>query len=301
MEMFDQKTLRERIGSLKKSKSLNVLKQVEKYALKRIKEVGLDASYDVIADEPYDFWTMGYTEYANHFIFQPLSFDIRTRMITDALNDHTEYATGYAQALRDYIENDMVNKYQHRKKTFDKYPARKYLVVLPGSNKIKSHVCLNKLRWIKDKYLDDVYFKPHPLTTHAVIGELKDFFGEDSVLPRDIDMYYYLQKADKVFTTHMSETASYAVALGKEIEPVDVYNHLHEGSFFNINKVMFDYQDDPTVIDRVFSSYKSGIINPVLDRDWKKKIDKYLDYILEYKSKRSNWFIVEKKDGKKEV
>ena len=303
MEMFEPGTLNERIGPLKKAPNLKEnLEQVEAYALDKLKALGLETAYDVIANEPFDFFTMGYTAYATSFIFQPLCLDIRQQMITDAIYDNCEIID-YASMLRDNVKNNLANKYTEREDHSDTHKPKKFLVVLPGSNKLKERVCLNKLKSIRAKHGNEILFKPHPITTHAVVGELKDMFGERNILPRDADLYYYLQNAEKVYTTHISESAMYALALGKEIEPIDVFNEVHGGSFYNINKVLFAYQEQgDELINKMCSSYKSGFINTTIDNDWKDKIDKYIDYIVEYKRRHSKWFVIKKqKDGKKEI
>jgi len=302
MEMFEPGTLKERIGSLQKSVKLYELEQVEEYALEKLKEVGLNHTYDVIANEPPDFWTMGYTEYASSFIFQPLNLEAREAMIADALCD-TGDTVDYASMLRNNIKEKTANKYQDRDSYTDVVKPRKNIVVLPGSNKIKQRVCLNKLNYIKTKHGDDVLFKPHPITVHAVIGELKDMFGEENVLPRDSDLYEYIQEADKVYTTHMSESAIYGLALNKVIEPIDTFNEVHMASFYNINKAIFSNQDlGDEVINKICSSYKSGFINPNLEPNWKEKVDKYIEYIMQFKDKRKNWYTIKKDiNGEKEI
>lgn len=301
MEMFEPGTLKERIGSLQKSAKLYDLEQVEEYALKKLEEVGLDYAYDVIANEPPDFWTMGYTEYATSFIFQPLNLEARDSMITDAFNDNCDIVD-YASMLRDNIEKSNANKYQDRKSHINVIKPKKNLVVLPGSNKIKQKVCLNKLKHISKEHKGDILFKPHPITYHAVIGELKDMFGEENILPRNSDLYEYIKGAEKIYTTHMSESAFYSVALNKTIEPIDVFNEVHMASFYNINKMVFSNQhlgDD--VINKICSSYKSGFINPTLEPNWKEKVDKFIDYIIEFKNKHKDWYIIKKDNGKKEI
>ena len=62
MEMFNKKVLDERIGPLKKNTKLEPLEQVERYVLRKCRELGLEHSYDVIAEEMPYFKTMGYTE-----------------------------------------------------------------------------------------------------------------------------------------------------------------------------------------------------------------------------------------------
>lgn len=290
MEMFNPDVLKERIGPLKKSENLTDLQEVEKYVIPKLIESGLESSYDVLAQEMPYFKTMGYTEYATCFIFQPLNMEIRSKMMRDAFEDNVEIHD-FAKYFRNNILNKQANKYQERE-TDDRYPLKSVLVVLPGSNKIKERTCLNKLKYIAKTYKGDVWFKPHPITTHAVIGELKDILGEDQLLPRNVDMYHYLKFATKVFTTHISESAMYGVSMGKKIEPIDVLNGIQMGSFYNINRFLFENQEDgENWINKTLSSPKSGFICPKLDTDWRKKVDDYIEYILWVREKYKNWFI----------
>lgn len=293
--MFNKKVLQERIGPLKKNDKLNNLEQVERYLIRKCKELGLEHSYDVIAEEMPYFKTMGYTEYATNFMTQPLNLKMRVGQVIDAWNDTDDIEINdWVSYFRANIENKMANKYQDRNQEFDRYPHRSILVVLPGSNKLKSNVCLNKLIAISKANKGNVYFKPHPITTHAVIGEIKDLFGEDSILPRDIDLYHFLQKAEKVYTTHISESALYSVVMGKEVEPIDVWNNVHQGSFYSINHALFDNKDNAVeFINKTFSSPKSGIFNPAVDTDWKAKVDKYMDYIYNKREYYKGWYLVQ--------
>lgn len=292
MEMFNKKVLAERIGPLKKNDKLNDLEQVERYVIKKCKELGLEHSYDVIAEEMPYFRTMGYTEYATNFMMQPLNLKMRTGQVTDAYDDNVEDVQDWASYFRANIESKAANKYQERNEEFEKYSNKSVLVVLPGSNKLKSNCCLNKLIAIAKEHKGDIYFKPHPITTHAVIGEIKDLFGEESILPRDIDVYHFLQKAEKVFTTHISETALYAIMLGKQVEPIDVWNNVHQGSFYTVNAPLFDNKDNGDEwVNRVFSSPKSGIINPAIDLDWRSKVDQYFEYIFNKRKYYKGWYL----------
>ena len=292
MEMFNRKELDKRIGPLKKNKNLEDLEVVEGYVIRKCSELGLEHSYDVLAEEMPYFKTMAYTEFATNFYMQPLNLKLRNEQMIDAWNHDIKDISDWSSHLVKNIVGKKANKYLHRKESFDKYPAKDYLVILPGSNKVKTNVCLNRLREISKKYGDNVYFKPHPITTHQIIGELKDFFGEENILPREIDMYYYMQKAKGVYTTHISESAIYASVLGKKIEPIDVWNNIMHGSFACINSHLFDNQHHvKKYIDKCFSSYKSGIINPNIDKNWKEKVDKYFDYICKKRDVYKNWFI----------
>ncbi len=294
MEMFNKKELDSRIGPLKKSKSLYDLEAVEGYVIRKCGEYGLEHSYDVMAEEMPYFKTIAYTEYAGCFYLQPLNYKLRNEQMIDAEFDKAEIVD-YASWLINRIVDKKANKYEDRADTYDKYPPKDYLVVLPGSNKVRENVCLNRLKHIKRLHGDNVYFKPHPITTHQIIGELKDFFGEENILPRHIDMYHYLQKAKGVYTTHISESCIYGIVTGKKTEPIDVWNNIQRGSFYCINNHLLMHQKDAKqYINKTFSSYKSGIINPEVDKNWKEKVDKYMDYIANKRETYKNWFLADK-------
>jgi len=292
MEMFNKEELRKRIGPLKKNNSLYDLEQVEGYVIRKCGENGLEHSYDVMAEEMPYFKTLAYTEYAGNFYLQPLNFKMRNEQMLDAWYDKDTKVLDYSSWLVKKVVDSNANKYQDREEDLERYPAKDYLIVLPGSNKLRENVCLNRLKHIVNKHGNNVYFKPHPITTHQIIGELKDFFGEENILPKNVDMYYYMQKAKGVYSTHISESPLFAGVLGKTIEPVDVWNNIRMGSFYCINNFLYHHQDNiKHYVDKTFSSYKSGIINPAIDKDWKTKVDKYIEYICAKREKYKNWYI----------
>lgn len=290
MDMFNKKSNQERIGNIKKSASLVHLKEVEKYFLTAVKKYRLEVSYDVVANELPYFKTLNYTEWAHCFILHPLQQELRIQQMVDAFNDDTSKTLDYASYFKNRIISGQSNKYEHIDREA-KFPPRENLVVLVGSNKLKERICLNKLRWIKQKYEEDVYFKPHPLTTHQLVGELKDLFGDDTVVDRDADMYAMMLNTNCVFTSHMSESAVYAVCLGKPIEPIDAYNKVEQGSFYHINKFLFTQPDPIFWVNKALSSYKSGIINPEVDTNWKDKVDNYLEYITTERAKYKDKYV----------
>ena len=270
-QMFNHEEQAKRLGSLQKNPVLLPLEQVEIYLIEAIKEYKIECSYDVTAREMPYFKTLGYTEYGTNLILNPLNLELRSVQVREASQDTPEKIYDYAEYLQNNILKKQANKYQDREDFTDGYPPVKNIVVLPGSNRLKDRTCLNKLIYISKKHEGNVYFKPHPLTKHIMIGELKDLFGEYAILPREADLYAFLVDADKVYTTHISESALYASVLGKEIEPIDVYNNIQDGSFYHINRFLFElqlYNRDPKPwINKTFSSYKSGVINPTLDPD----------------------------------
>lgn len=280
MEMFNKKAIEERIGDMPKSETLYHLKDCEKHFVKLCGRYGIEYAYDVVANELPYFKTIQYTEWAHCFTMNPLQQWLRTEQLQDAFDDECEVKDDWLGYFRDRITRRESNKYAHIN-TKKEVEPRPNLVVLVGSNQIKERICGNKLQWIEQKHGDDVWFKPHPLTTHQIIGELKDMLGEDKVLDREDDMYALLMQSDKVYSSHLTESAMYAVALGKEIEPTDVYNLVERGSFYHINKYLFTKPDPALWMNKALNSPKSGIINPILEEDWKQKMDQYFEYIFD--------------------
>lgn len=294
--MFNKKSNEERIGELQKSQSLQHLVQAEQYLHRTMRNHSIKLSYDVIANEIPYFDTLNYTEFAHCLILHPLQQELRIKQMVDAYNDNSDVVVDYVEYFKNKVLEGTSNKYSHIQSEIDANKEyRKTLVVLVGSNKLKERICLNKLKWIKENYGNTVFFKPHPITKHQLVGELKDLFGKENVLDRDTDLYSYLVKADIIFTSHMSESATYAVCLDKIIEPIDVYNKVEQGSFYHINKFLFMEPDPKLWINKTFNSYKSGIINPEIDPNWKEKIDNYLQYISIERNKYKNKYIVSTK------
>ena len=83
---------------------------------------------------------MGYTEYANSFIFQPLNFDFREKMIEEAFYEKSKNTLDYAGFFRNHLNANNANKYKNRKQQFEGFSPRNHIVVLPGSNKIKERM-----------------------------------------------------------------------------------------------------------------------------------------------------------------
>lgn len=295
MEMFSKKEMDKRIGHLRKSKSLYKLEEVEAYFVRLCGEHGINCSYDVMAEEMPYFKTLGYTEYAGNFYIRPLNFKLANEQMRDAAWDKMHKIEDYSDWLINKVVKNDSNKYTNRE-TDESLPPKDFLVVLPGSNKVRDNVCLNKLKHIKSSHGDNVYLKPHPITTHQIIGELKDFFGEKCVLPRNLNMYYYLQKAKGVYTTHISESCIYSIVLGKPTQPIDVWNNIQQGSFFCLNNHILDNQHNgKEYINKCFSSPKSGIINPEVDKNWKEKLEQYMNYIMPKRQFYQNWFLADAK------
>ena len=298
--LLDEKESRKRLGDLKKTDKIKLLKPVEDLLFEILAPTDIDVSYDVIASELPYFRTFGYTEWAGSLIIYPLCMKLRELQIIEAYGDKGG-DVDFVSYLKGQVEQGIANKYKDRKAS-DGLEERENLVVLLGGNKLHKCVCLNKLKWVKSHYGHSIWFKPHPITEFKLIGELKDMFGENNVAHRDSDLYTMMAKAKRVFATHHSESVAFATALSKKVDPIDVYGERMKGAHSHVNAVLFDLEtveERQEALNRIFNSYKSGIINPSIDVDWEKKLKNYITYMMGLRAKYQDQYVYEPKKEKK--
>ena len=244
------------------------------------KEETFTNSYDCTANESTYFNTLNYTLYAGMFIMHPLCFSTQTFQMYDAMAHDVE--------TKDYV-GWLMKQDRNKYLLQDGKPLNKTnvtdiegVVILPGANKFQEFVCGHKLNKLADIYGKKLVIKPHPNDSREVINTLKRVGISDKVTmasPLD-DMYDLIDKSPRVFTTHISESCLIAKAMGKEVQPIDPFNNRLCGSFSHINNILFTDETPIQTINKVFSSYKSGVINPLVDDDWKAKMFQYFEYII---------------------
>jgi len=288
-KMLDEAEQRKHLGDrLRIKNNYSILTELEQYFYNQCMRRRISVSYDCTAGEPLYFKTLNYTTYAGLFYMHPLQPEMASYQISAAMA-HTGPIVDFEGFVLDSYKSKTANKYDFASRSSFKESCSE-LVVLPGTNKLQSNVCLNKLIWIAKKYPNAV-FKPHPLTHESVIAELKARLPDGAkIAPYDADVYELMDQADIVFTSHMSESALYAVLLGKQVEPIDVFQERAIGSFAALNYHLFMGQGKGWV-NKTFSSPFSGIVHPDLDEDWKQKIDEYLDYILNLRERVKTHYI----------
>lgn len=288
LKMNDAETNKRKLAFMVKSPNLNT-NEFEKYIHDTCQQhnYSFNLAYDVIASELPYFKTIQYTEYAGGVTVHPLQLEFRHQQMLDAYySKDTQIKVDFIQHFKKKILENKSNKYLNINTNTKE--AKQALIVLPGSNKLTDRVSYQKLRYIKNLYGDNVWVKPHPLTTFKVVGEIMDLFGEANVLHRQVDLYSILKDTEIVYTSMLSESALYAAALGKYIEPIDAYQRTPVASFYHINKFLF-YEDSPTSwINKTFNDYRSGLFFPEIELDWKEKVDKYLEYISNKRDKFKN-------------
>lgn len=255
------------------AKHLSALSEVELYFIESCDKLGVEHSYDCTAFEKPYYKTLNYTTFAGMFICHPLQFEMSFFQVYDAITDDAS-PRGHVDFVR---RKHLQGKYEGSFISYNNTAAFN-LVVLPGGNKF------NTVNWDKLKRIasedPSLLLKPHPVTKPEELDIIQRRVPRAKMAPRMSSLYDLLSKADKVYTTHISETALTSLVLGKEIEPIDKYPECYAGAFSHLTHLLFTNEKPLELIEKVFSSEKSGIIHPDVDTDWKRKIDAYLEYTL---------------------
>lgn len=280
LEMFNLEEQKKRIGEkLNKSNFLIDLKPVEEKLVEDAATKAFETSYDVTAHENPSFTTLAYTEWGSNFIVFPLNNDLRRDMILDSLLSPETDILDWEGYYKGLIANKNANKYKDRKMV--RKSIRDSVIVPVGTNKFKDVMNIGKMSVICEN--ESAYIKPHPLTTHEYVGLMKDKCGEKNVLDRDHDLYQVLADSKKVYTTHFSESMLYAAMLGKDIDVVDTLGKHHTAGFWHFNQHILRTPKEARIpqLNKILSSFHSGVFNPRIDKNWETKMDKFLLYMEE--------------------
>lgn len=244
----------------------------------------VEISHDCVADENPYFKTINFTTYAGCFIMHPLAPKLAHQQMIDAIAD-MKYDTisRYRNHFIDKINSGKASKYLQVKQEPKK--LAKDLIVLPGTNKVAEHISMFKLAKLRDE-CDSLAVKPHPLTTQKELDELEVFFSKNKncyICDVNDDLYELLKGADRVHTTHMSESALYAAVLEKEITSIEKYRTISRASFYHINSFIFGKPKNTCYVQPMlaFGSNLSGVVIPEVDDSWLDKIALYIEYIRE--------------------
>lgn len=282
--IFDIKDRIRRNGSLSLSKNLKPLKEVERYLWKKSKELGFNISYDVTSYENPYFLTINYGVFYGSLFICPLQPEITFQQMYEAYYTSDEgQSTKYTDYFKSKAQNCEYSKYNLTEQV-ELNPGYS-LVVLPGSNILGDVISIEKLcRVIEEE--DNIYLKPHPLTGDAILESLSKKLPSVNFINKNISSHQVILNSKKLYSTHSSDSVFCASVLDIPTEPVDRADQRFKQAFVPINYFLFGNKDSKTWINKTFSSYKSGLVNPSIDSDWKTKINKYLDYIL---SKRDSY------------
>ena len=256
------------------------LVEVEAYVKSKFPYKGLKLSYDCTAVEELYFDTINYTTFAGFFMLHPLTFEQSLRQMSDAYGDTTK-SVGHIDWIKNKIETENTfSKYNYLNKSDS--TGAEALVVLLGGNKIKKHCCVGKIEHILRKHgRNNVIFKKHPISWDDVYTELDEFLGGINYADTDSDLFELMKNSDFIYSTMISESALIANILDKQVGHIDLLQNRDTTSFGHVNYYLFSNPNPVEWADKTFASPKSGIIHPEIDKDWKQKVDDYLDYIVQ--------------------
>lgn len=256
------------------------LSEVEDFFLQEMQKYPTSPCYDLGGFEHPYFDNVNYTNFSDFFMMHPLQPAMTSIQTQEALIYGSDvFDVDFFDIYSQRLLKENINKY----KTSSRVDVpNKAVVILPGTNKL-SEVCFKKLQYIYQEHGTLVVFKPHPLTSFDSkpnTESYKDKIHKHAwIADKDEDVYAYIKDADVVYTTHMSETAFHAACMGKRIEPIDHFKAVDHGSFAHVNRHLFETDDPKYVINKMLNNYRSGLVNPKYQQDWKERVVAYLAYI----------------------
>ena len=177
------------------------------------------------------------------------------------------------------IKNNLQNKYTLRWNTefYDK------VIFLPGSNLLCKGTVIDYRR--VQKLVDEGYvIKPHPITAHIYIADLRRRFGTEKVLDKKEGGYELLLNSKEVAAAPNSEMGLIAILLRKKLSLVSYpkvdreKNLLTYESFYDTISGSNSY----LALCKIFSAKNSGIIFE-FDEDAEDRLQAYVNNFWEYK------------------
>lgn len=273
---------------------LEALREVEEYILNVSKNYPFEISYDCTAEEPTNYRTINYTSFAGGMTLHPLRGQAGQHQMHEAYLDGEENSS-ILKYYEDALQNKTASKYK-RQAINNTAPRSDVLVVLAGDNKLAKHTCAGSLLRLHSWYKKVVY-KEHPISAKecytSLYLHLKNEGLKDRIISysNEYDLYDLVLSAKRVATGFASESALYAVAANKKIICTDLYQNAHLAPFYHINYHLFSQENPRHFISKAFNSYKSGIINPSFQEDWKERVRKYFDYALDLHHRLASMYV----------
>tara|TARA_R100001510_G_scaffold57243_1_gene64722 strand:- start:257 stop:1150 length:894 start_codon:yes stop_codon:yes gene_type:complete len=177
------------------------------------------------------------------------------------------------------IKSNLQNKYslQWNTEFHDK------VIFLPGSNLLSKRTVIDMNR-VKALVDEGWKIKPHPITAHVFMAELRIRFGKENVLGKKEGGFELLMNCKEVATAQNSEMGLIALLLGKPIRLVSYPVEKREKSLLTYESFYESLAgtNAKESILKLFSSKRSGIIFN-FDEDAKERLDNYLNNFWEYK------------------
>ena len=177
------------------------------------------------------------------------------------------------------IKSNLQNKYSLQWNT----EFHNKVIFLPGSNLLSKRTVIDMNR-VKALVDEGWKIKPHPITAHVFMAELRIRFGKENVLGKKEGGFELLMNCKEVATAQNSEMGLIALLLGKPIRLVSYPVEKREKSLLTYESFYESLAgtNAKESILKLFSSKRSGIIFN-FDEDAKERLDNYLNNFWEYK------------------
>lgn len=177
------------------------------------------------------------------------------------------------------IVNGLQNKYnlQWNTEFYDK------VIFLPGSNLLCKGTVIDYSR-VK-KLVDDGYvIKPHPITAHVYIADLKRRFGTENVLNKKEGGYELLLNCKQVATAPNSEMGLIALLLKKQLSLVSFPKAAREKNLLTYESFYDTVSNRQSYLAlcKILSARNSGVIFD-FDKDAEERLQAYVDNFWEFK------------------
>lgn len=241
---------------------------------------GLPFEYDIWfnTNENYTIRKWLYTDFMGKGLyFRVPSIIINNKLFKAIVNSDIKIDEERIAKIMDNLQN----KYYLR-------PSNKFyekVLFLPGSNLLCKPKCIDIRRC--DKLVKEGYIiKPHPITAHIFVAELKARYGADKVLGKKEGGHELLLNASEIGTAQNSEMGITAFLLGKKVQMIS--HPVKERQ-----KALLTYEsfyesvagtDAQKTILKLFSAKNSGIIFN-FDEDADERLERYLANFWEYEIK----------------
>ena len=243
----------------------------------REKHRGAEFQYDIWfnTNENLTIRKWLYTDFMGKGIYMRVpSRVINTKLIKAIVNSDIKIDEERIEKIR----NNLHNKYvlQWNTEFHDK------VIFLPGSNLLcKRVIDMNR---VKALVKQGWKVKPHPITAHIFMAELRVKLGEENVLNKKSGGFELLMNCKEMACAQNSEMGLMALLMGKPIQMVSfpvkerekallTYESLYEG--------LAGTQATETIL-KLFSAKNSGMIFN-FDNDAEDRMERYLQNFWEYK------------------
>lgn len=246
-----------------------------------IEELPYPAIYDITQNQPINFTEYAYTEILGGFWVYSGSLEVTARLLLAASQEKSDIS------VLDNFEKLLVDKYNLSEVDEKDSSELKNLCILPGTNMldVASKEQLFKLA----NTFEDVYFKPHPLTSDDAIKEITKFVGKSKILEKNLSGMALLKSAKCVYSTTASELTIAATILGKKV--IDISNPMFEnnGAYYNLIRTIYNNTSSVVVarqrLANIINCKYSGVLFPWHTDIEKTRISSFIDKTLAIRKK----------------